>query len=57
MKPVSVFTIRMVFRKFFIMFLFRKTQGRHFALALLSIRFQFYLMDMVILVSSFVSQI
>lgn len=40
-EPVSVFTVGMLLRKLSIIFLFMRTQGRHFSLALLSIRSDF----------------
>ena len=57
LKPVSVFTVRMLWRKLSIIFLFMRTQGRRFPLVLLNIRFDFYLMAVVNHMSGFVSHI
>ena len=57
LKPVTVFTVRMLLRKLSIIFLFMRTQGRHFPLVLLSIRFDFYLMAVVNHMSGFVSHL
>ena len=57
MKLIAVFTVAMLLKKLSIMFLFIRTQGRHFSLALLSITFKFYLMDIINLLSGFMSHI